>query len=120
MGSRTVGWDNPARGARWIRGTRRPAPLASRLLHRELGAGESEALALAAQHQPSLLIVDDVAARAVAQTLGLRYTGTLGILLKAKSAHLIPAVRPLLDQLIQHTFYLSEPLYRATLSLARE
>ena len=108
------------RTARWIRTAPRPLPLASRLLHHELGAGESEALALTLRSQPSLLIMDDVAARTIAQTLGLRHTGTLGVLLKAKSAHLIPEIRPLLDQLIQRTFHIAEPLYRATLALSGE
>ena len=35
----------------------------------------------------------------MAETLGLRLTGTLGLLLDAKRASLIPAVGPLLDQL---------------------
>ena len=40
----------------WIHVARRPAPLASRLLHRELGAGESEALALACRGHHELVL----------------------------------------------------------------
>jgi predicted nucleic acid-binding protein len=64
--------------------------------------------------------MDEVAARAIAQGLGLRYTGTLGVLLKAKAAGLIPAIRPLLERLIEQAFYLSEALSREMLFLAGE
>lgn len=119
-GSRRLGWPNPLREGKWVQVARQPIALSAHILRAEFGAGESEALALAILAQPSLLLVDEVAARRVAQALGLRYTGTLGILLKAKSAKLIPAVRPLLDQLIRHTFHLSEALYQKTLSIAGE
>lgn len=120
QGSQRVGWATPLREARWIRLARLPVPISSRLLRVELGAGESEALSLALHIKPSLLIIDDVAARRIAQALGLRYTGTLGVLLRAKSAKLIPAVHPLLERLTQHTFRISEALYHDTLSLAGE
>ena len=120
QGSRRLGWPNPLREVRWIRMAHQPIQASSQLLQAHLGAGESEALALAMRFRSSLLLLDEVAARTVAKTLGLRFTGTLGILLHAKAKGLIPAVRPLLDELIRHTFHLAEPLYRETLILAGE
>lgn len=50
-----------------------------------LGRGEAETLALAASRKATA-IVDDKAARIVAERLGLRYLGTLGVLLEACAA----------------------------------
>lgn len=50
----------------------------------DLGAGEREALALAIEINDSLLVLDDNLARRYARLLGLSFTGTLGVLLKAK------------------------------------
>jgi predicted nucleic acid-binding protein len=47
-----------------------------------LGRGECEAIALALQHQ-RLLLIDDVHARSVADDLGIRTVGTVGILVEA-------------------------------------
>ncbi len=119
-GSRAVKWPNPLREAPWIRVARRPPHLPTNVLRTHLGAGESEALALALTSRPSLLLVDEVTARLTADALGLRYTGTIGVLLKAKTRGLLPTVRPLLDQLIQQTFHIAAPLYRTALVLAGE
>jgi len=42
--------------------------------------------------------MDDAVARRVAEVLGLRLTGTFGLLLNAKKRRLISAVRPVIDQ----------------------
>lgn len=47
-----------------------------------LGQGEREAIALAAEQQ-SLLLIDDVYARAIAEEMGLQTVGTLGVLVEA-------------------------------------
>ena len=47
-----------------------------------LGRGEIEAIALAKQYQ-SLLLIDDVYARAIAEQMGLQTVGSLGILVEA-------------------------------------
>jgi predicted nucleic acid-binding protein len=47
-----------------------------------LGHGEIEAIALAEQHQ-SLLLIDEVYARAIAQQMNLQTVGSLGILVEA-------------------------------------
>ena len=49
------------------------------------------------------------------------YTGTLGTLLRAKAERKIPALRPVLELLKQRTsFWLSDPVYQATLTEAGE
>ncbi len=52
-------------------------------LRQRLGAGESEVIALAAASPERIAILDDRKARSVAGKLGVRHTGTLGMLLKA-------------------------------------
>lgn len=48
-----------------------------------LHAGEMEALRVALEHHPALLLTDDTAARLAARNLSIRAHGTLGILLRA-------------------------------------
>jgi len=59
-------------------------------------------------------------ARQVAETLRLPVTGTLGLLLDAKRRNLIPAVRPLLEQLDALGFRLASHTRAAVLKLAGE
>ena len=49
-----------------------------------LGDGEKEVLALGLETQDPLLLLDDRDARRYARTLGLKISGTLGLLLRAK------------------------------------
>ena len=48
-----------------------------------LDAGEQEALALMRQRPTAILLTDDAAARLVAERMGMRVHGTIGILLRA-------------------------------------
>lgn len=75
-----------------------------------LGPGERSALAYARTHQLDLVGLDDHQAREVAQYLGLRTIGTVGILLRAKQAGLLTAVRPFLISLQQEGFRISRTL----------
>jgi uncharacterized protein len=86
----------------------------------DLGAGEREVLALALESPDSVCILDDALARQVAKTLQLRMTGTLGVLIDAKRAGIIPAVRPLLDQLQSLGFRAAAHTRAAVLELAGE
>lgn len=59
------------------------------VLRRELGAGETAAIALALRSEADLIILDDLQARLVAQDVGLRITGTLGVLCAAHRAGIL-------------------------------
>jgi len=52
--------------------------------------------------------------------MGLTVVGTIGVLLRAKEADLIPTVQPLLDAVQSEGFRLGINLYQATLRLAGE
>jgi predicted nucleic acid-binding protein len=60
-----------------------------------LGAGEREALALALATPNALLLLDDGRARRFGQLLGLRMTGTVGVLARATREGLVPRLAPL-------------------------
>lgn len=99
---------------------RSPAGQSALPLISDLGAGESEALMLALELPGSTVILDDMLARRVAESLDIHLTGTLGLLLDAKQAGLISQVRPLLEQLQALRFRLSPTTYQAVLKLANE
>jgi len=61
--------------------------------------GEAEAIALARTAHDSLLLLDDSRARRIAERLGIRRTGTVGLLRRAKEAGLIDRLRPQLEAL---------------------
>jgi predicted nucleic acid-binding protein len=103
----------------WIK-IRNPARRPTLPLAQDLGPGETEVLMLGLESPGSVLVLDDGLARRVAETLQLRLTGTLGILLDAKQAGHIPAVRPLLDQLQELHFRLAPDTRAAVLRLAAE
>lgn len=81
--------------------------------------GEAEAIALA--YEKNLrIILDDRKAREIALRLGLKVTGTVGLLVKAKQAGVIAAIRPLLDALNANSFRIATALRDEALRLAGE
>lgn len=75
-----------------------------------LDTGEASAIALAIEHDNALLILDDFKARKLSKTLSLNFTGTLGVLNKAKSLGLISKLKPILDALQKTNFRVSEKI----------
>ena len=69
---------------------------------------------------PSLVILDDNAAKKTAKYLGLSVTGTLGVLVKAKRQGIIKEVRPLLAEMRQNGFYVSNAVEQMVLEQAGE
>jgi predicted nucleic acid-binding protein len=66
---------------------------------RHFGLGEHEAILLAEEHPPALLVTDDRRARRTAQTRGLRVVGTVWVLERAAERALI-ALPPVLTRLL--------------------
>ncbi|MGB7769318.1 MAG: DUF3368 domain-containing protein [Verrucomicrobiia bacterium] len=86
-----------------------------------LDSGEAAALSLAVEIHADAVLIDERRGYEVAVQLGLRTLGILGILLRAKSAGCIPAVKPVLDALRQDAgFWLSEALRKQVLTAAGE
>ena len=81
-------------------------------LHRELGAGETAAITLAFTTQADLVVLDDLGARIVAGGLGLRITGTLGVLMAARRGGIIDDLDAVLADLQQAGFRIAPELLR--------
>ena len=81
--------------------------------------GEAEAIALS-QEQKCRIILDDRQARRVGQDMGLRVIGTVGILILAKQRGILSAIKPVLQNLDDTGFYISEALKDEALRLAEE
>jgi predicted nucleic acid-binding protein len=84
-----------------------------------LGVGEQQAIALAYELK-TVLLIDDHLGRLAARRLGLAITGLAGVLIQAKDMGLIPAVRPLLDEIRQQGYWLSDELLDVAARLAGE
>lgn len=81
------------------------------LLAKELGRGEAAVIATAHLVQARLVLIDERRARRIAeQAYGLGVKGSAGILVSAKRAGMIPAVRPLLDEMVRQGYFLSSRL----------
>jgi predicted nucleic acid-binding protein len=104
----------------WIVERASTQSIAPLVLRASLGPGESEALGLALEIRARYLLVDERAARRTAEALGLHVVGTLGILLAAKRKGLVTEVRPLVDDLIRHGFWVAPRLVKRVLSAAGE
>ena len=86
-----------------------------------LDEGERQALELAVAEQSPLVIIDEIRGRTIAQKLGLKITGTIGVLVEAKNKGRVPSLRSELDLLrFRTSFYLSQALYHAALKAAGE
>lgn len=98
---------------REVRGSSWPMP-------RDIHRGEAEVIALAGILDDSLMILDDLAARRHAQLLGLKFTGTLGVLLRAKKSGILERALPVVDCLEKLGFRLAANTRREFLKLAGE
>jgi len=78
-----------------------------RILEMQIDKGESSAIALALEIPNSTLILDDIKARKIAMNLGLSFTGTIGIIIKAKLSGIIPSIKPFLEKIKETNFRIS-------------
>ena len=92
-------------------------------LHFELAlcvdVGEASAIAVALELGYGVLM-DDKAGRSMAKNLGIATIGTVGVLVLAKQKRLIPALKPLLEQLTQSGYFLGDSLINNALLLVGE
>lgn len=90
------------------------------VLNLELDSGEASAIALALENPGSKIILDENKGRSVAKRLGLKVTGTMGIIIKAKEQGLIKSGKEILVKLDEHGFWLSEQLKKQIISRLKE
>ena len=72
-----------------------------KLLSHQLDPGEASVICMALDQQDYLMVLDDLKGRKVANALGLKFTGTLGVLVKAKRNGLIEKLEPFVEILLQ-------------------
>ena len=90
------------------------------IIEASVDKGEASAIALAVELDDCLLIIDDLKGRKFAQQLGLTIIGTIGILVDAKLAGIIPSVKPLLTKIKTTNFRISDQLEMLILKKAGE
>jgi uncharacterized protein len=86
----------------------------------QLGRGEAEKLSLAVVVQARAVNLDEAYGRRTARRLGLPVVGTLGVLLAAKQAGLLPAIGPVIDEMIRQGRRISQRLKAQILRAAGE
>jgi predicted nucleic acid-binding protein len=91
-----------------------PAP-SDPLIPASLAAGDRDAIALARSLSATRILLDERHARTVATRLNLRVTGSIGVLLAAKQAGIIPLVKPYLDLMAVQGRYLVPDLHSQAL-----
>ncbi|MDD6489229.1 MAG: DUF3368 domain-containing protein [Clostridia bacterium] len=106
----------------WIQVLNIENPTDYAMYRAKLHAGEVETMILAQQKslQADLVILDDLAARKTAKFLGLNVTGTMGVLIKAKQEGIITEVKPLLNDIIQNGFFISDKVIQMVLKVVGE
>jgi len=104
----------------WIEVVSLSGPVDS-LLGSQLDAGEAAVLTLARERPSAEVLMDERRGRRLAERVyGLRIVGTGGLLLRAKTAGMIPAVTPLLNSMKSNGYHLSDRLLNAVSRAAGE
>ena len=91
-----------------------------KFLETQVDYGEASAIALAAEFDDVLLLLDDLKARKLAIQLKFNVTGTLGIIHKAKQLSLIERVKPLIEKLLFTDFRIADNIVQEILKLNNE
>jgi predicted nucleic acid-binding protein len=97
-----------------------PVQTPSIIEHWDLGAGETSVLNWAYSHPGTIAIMDDLAARHCANSLGIPVRGTLGLILIAKRRGIIAEARALLERLRASGMYLSDRVLNRALKTVGE
>lgn len=86
----------------------------------QLDLGETETIILAKEINADFVIIDENIAYRIAKASELNVVRTLSILLRAKDKGLIPALKPLLDEMIIKGRWYSQRVYQSILEQAGE
>ncbi|NLO02587.1 MAG: DUF3368 domain-containing protein [Bacteroidales bacterium] len=89
-------------------------------LETQVDWGEASAIALAKEIENALLLLDDLKARKLAGKLNLKFTGTLGVINKARQLGIVHKIKPLIDKLLLTNFRISENIVNELLRLNSE
>ena len=104
----------------WIKILERSDGKYFRVLETLIDKGEAGILALALENKDSLTILDDLKARNLAKQLNIKFTGTLGVIVKAKQKGIILSVKPILNKLKDTNFRINSVIEKKILELSGE
>lgn len=104
----------------FIRSKAASNPIVTPIINARLGKGEATAIQLASENPGCLLIIDELKGRKMAESPGIRITGTLGLLVEAKSEGYIKSVKEIIVKIKATNFRFSEALENMILELAKE
>ena len=104
----------------WLRVKAVANPSVVTVLRTQMDQGEAEAIALALELSDVLLILDDKKARRVAQQMGMKVIGTVGMLLRVKRQGVIAEVKPILLKLTEANFRIAQGIIQEALRLSGE
>lgn len=90
------------------------------ILEMDLDKGEASAIALMLEIDDAILLIDDLKGRKIAEKLNLNFSGTFGLLLKAKQLGIIKSIKPILDKIRLTNFRFSDKLFSEILKQAKE
>jgi hypothetical protein len=110
----------PVSAAAWIKTVIVRNSQAVVALLSKLDQGEAETIVLAQELNAEWVLMDEKAGRRKLTEMGINKIGTLGILLRAKSAGLLSAVRPDIEKLRAQHFSISQAVIDAILKEANE
>ena len=105
-------------GADWIQVEQVQNQSDARIFSSRLHAGEVEVMLLAREQKADLLIIDDNAAKSTAKYLGMKVTGSLGVLLRAKQMGFLEDINDAMERIIRNGFYVSEALKKHIIELS--
>jgi len=97
-----------------------PQDIPQSLIEWGLGSGETAVLAFAKERLPCTAILDDAVARDCARAFHVPVIGTLGVILRAKKAGLIPSAAEALMALKQSGLHLDDAVIRMALGKTGE
>ena len=90
------------------------------IIETSIDKGEASAIALAIELEDSLLIIDDLKGRKYASQIGIAIIGTIGIIIDAKLAGVIPSVKPIIAKIKATNFRITQQLEAIVLKKAGE
>lgn len=90
------------------------------IIEASVDKGEASAIALAVEYDDCLLIMDDLKGRKFATQLGIKITGTFGIIVDAKLTGIIPSVKPIIAKIKETNFRISDKIEAIVLVKAKE
>lgn len=103
----------------WIQ-VRPPNSILQKGLLNILDAGEASAITLATELNDALLIIDESKGRKVAKKMGLKVTGSFGVIIIAKNKGHISSVKAIIDKIERTNFRISPNIIQSVLKKVGE